>query len=58
MQLDCLPMIGDNRQLVTDEPVEFAKSPVEVQDCCRKITDHFKGIYRLYPNLIKENRRR
>jgi hypothetical protein len=22
-----------------------------------KITDHFRGIYRIYPNLIKENRR-
>jgi hypothetical protein len=43
-------MIGDNRQLVTNEPVE-------VQDC-RKITDYFKGLYRrIYPNLIKENRR-
>ena len=42
-------MIGENRQLVTDEPVE-------VQDY-RKITDHFRGIYRIYPNLIKENRR-
>ena len=47
-------MIGENRQLVTDEPVEFEKEPVEVQDC-RRITDHFRGIYRIYPNLIKEN---
>ena len=30
-------MIGENRQLVTDEPVEFEKYPVEIQDC-RKIT--------------------
>jgi hypothetical protein len=30
------------------EPVE----PVEVQDC-RKITGRFRGIYRMYPNLIK-----
>ena len=29
---------------------------VEVQDC-RKINDHFGGIYSVYPNLIKENRR-
>ena len=36
-------MIGENRQLVTDEPVEFDKLPVEVQDF-RRITDHFKGI--------------
>jgi hypothetical protein len=24
---------------------------------CRKITDRFRGIYGMYPNLIKENRR-
>ena len=50
-------MIGENRQLVTNEQVEFEKSPVEVQDYCRKITDHFRRIYRTYPKLIKENRR-
>ena len=38
-------MIGENRQLVTDEPVE-------VQDC-RKITDHFRGISRIIPILMK-----
>ena len=43
-------MIGENQQLVTDEPIEFEKKPIEVQDC-RKTTDHFK----IYPNLIKEN---
>ena len=43
-------MIGENRQLVTNEPVE-------VQDYM-KIADQFRGIYRIkYPNLIKENRR-
>jgi hypothetical protein len=26
-------MIGENRQLVTHEPVEFEKQPVEIQDC-------------------------
>ena len=36
--------------------VEFEKQPVEVQDCM-KITDRFGGIYRIYPYLIKENRR-
>ena len=41
-------MIGENRQLVTGEPVEFEKYPVEIQDC-RKINDHFRGIYRIYP---------
>ena len=49
-------MIGESRQIVTNEPVEFEKLPVEVQDC-RKITDCFRGIYRIFPNLIKENRR-
>ena len=49
-------MIGENRQLVTDEPVEFEKEPVGVEDG-RKITDHFRGIYRIYPDLIKENRK-
>ena len=42
-------MIGENRQLVT-------YGPVEVQDC-KKITDQFRGIYTIYPNLIKESRR-
>ena len=42
-------MIGENRQLVTNEPVEVHK--------CRKITDRFRGFYRIYPNLIKGNRR-
>ena len=44
-------MIGENWQLVTDEPVEFDKQPVEFQDC-RKITNPFRGICRIYPNLI------
>ena len=42
-------MIGENRQLVANEPVE-------VHDC-RKITDHFRGIYWIYRTLIKENQR-
>jgi hypothetical protein len=42
-------MIGENRKLVIDEPVEFEKQPVEVHQDCRKITDHFRGIYRIYP---------
>ena len=36
------PMSGKNRQLVADEPVEFEKWPVDVQDF-RRITDHFGG---------------
>ena len=46
--------IGEKRQLISNEPVEFEKLLVEVGDC-RKITDHFRGIYRIYPNLIKED---
>ena len=34
-------MIGENHQLVTDEPAEFEKLPVEVEDC-RKIINHFQ----------------
>ena len=51
--LGCQAMLGENRQLVTNEPVEFEKLPVEVQ-ICRKITDQFLGIYRIYHNLMKE----
>ena len=43
------PMIEENRQLVTNEPVE-----VKV---CRKINKHFRRIHGIYPHLIKENRR-
>ena len=39
-------MIWENRQLVTDEPVEVV--------VYRKITYPFRGIYRIYPNLTKE----
>ena len=46
-------MTGENRQLVTDEPVEVEKYTVEVQDF-RKISDRFREIYRIYSNLLKE----
>ena len=49
-------MIGEDRQLVTYELVDFEKYPVEVQDCM-KITDCFRGIYIIYPNFIKEIQR-
>ena len=39
------PLSGENRRLVTDEPDEFEKSPVEVPDF-RRITDHCRGICR------------
>ena len=45
-------MIEENRQFLIDEPVEFEKQPVEVQEC-RKISDHFRGIYRIYPNFSR-----
>ena len=35
------PMSGKNRRLVADQPVEFAKSPVEVQDFM-KFTVHLE----------------
>ena len=38
-------MIGENPQVVADEPVEFENEPVEVE-YFRRITDHFRGIYR------------
>ena len=36
-----------NGPLVTDEPVEFEKEPVEVKDL-EKIADHLGGIYGIY----------
>ena len=49
-------MIRENRQLVANDPVAFEKESVEVQDC-RKFSNHFRGIYRVYTNLIRENQR-
>ena len=43
-----LRMIGENRQLAKDEPVE-------VQDFMR-ITDHFRGIYAICLKLIWKTR--
>ena len=54
--MSVVAMTGENWQLVTNEPVEFEKSPVEVRTK-RKITSHSRGIYRIHPNLVKENRR-
>ena len=48
------PLSGENWQLVTDVPVEFKKWPVEVWDF-RRITDQFRGIYRIYLKWIKQN---
>jgi hypothetical protein len=42
------PTSGKNRRLVADEPVEFEKQPVEVQDF-KKLTNRFRGIFiRIY----------
>ena len=43
-------MVGENRQLVTDEPIEFEKQPVQVHDYM-KITDHPRGSYRNKPQI-------
>ena len=40
--------------LVTDEPVEFEKESVEVGDL-KRISDHFRGIYRMYLKFHKAN---
>ena len=50
-------MIGENRQLVTKEPVGLEKEPVKVHQDCRKFTNHLRGVYTIYPNVMKENRR-
>lgn len=47
-------MNGENQLLVKDQPVEFDKQPVGVQGF-EKITDHFRGIYRIYLDLTMKN---
>ena len=47
-------MSGENWRLVADEPVEFEKQPVEVQDF-GKFTNHFRGIYGIYFKWMKAN---
>jgi hypothetical protein len=49
------PMIEENRQLVTNEPVEFEKDAVEAQDC-REITNRFRGIYRVRTPRFNEGK--
>ena len=44
----------ENCELVADEPVQFQKWPVEVQDY-RNFTDLFRKIYRTYLKLIIQN---
>ena len=47
-------MNGENKPLATNELVEFEKSHVEVQDFT-KITNYFRGICRIYLELMKKN---
>ena len=47
-------MVGKNWRLVTNEPVEFENSLVAVQDF-KIITDHSRGIYRIYIPQINES---
>lgn len=49
-------MNGENQLLVKDQPVEFDKQPVGVQGF-EKITDHFRGIYRIYLDLTMKTDR-
>jgi hypothetical protein len=48
-----LSMNGENQLLVTDEPFEFEKQPVEGQDI-RENTEHFRGIYIVNPSFTKK----
>ena len=48
-------MSRENRRLVTDEPVEFEKLPVEVGDFM-KLTYHFRGIYKIYLKWMKASK--
>ena len=45
-------MFDKNWPLVADEPVEFEKQLVEAGNL-RRITNRFRGIYRIYLNWIK-----
>ena len=49
-------MNGENWLLVIDEPVEFEKLLVEVQDF-RKIYVCLRGMYEIYLKFIKKNRK-
>ena len=52
-----LRSIGENRQLVSNEPVELEKEPVEevVQDCQGKLPIRFRGICRrIFPNFVRK----
>ena len=42
--------------VVTNEPIEVGKSPVEVEDF-RKKTEHFRGINRIYLKVMKKTQK-
>ena len=45
-----------NHLLVTDEPVESGKQPVEVEGFMI-IIDHFRGIHRIFPLFTKKKQK-
>jgi hypothetical protein len=47
-------MNGENRPLLTNEPVEFEEEPAEEVQDLRKITDNFQRICGVYLKFIKE----
>ena len=49
-------MYMENRLLATNESIEFEKETVEVNGFM-KITHRFRGIYGIYPTLIKEDQK-
>ena len=55
--LECVVGVyGENWLLLADEPAEFEKQPVEVQDF-KKITNHLEWIYGIYHNLANIDRK-
>ena len=49
-------MNGEHRPLVTDDPVEFEKYAVEVQDFSM-MTEHLREIHGIHLKLVKKNRK-
>jgi hypothetical protein len=48
--------IGENLPQITDEPIEYEKYLLEVQNL-KKIANHFRRIYETYPKLPKKNQK-
>ena len=51
------PMIQKNRHLITDEPVKFANNQLKSRNNQLRLqvtADHFRGIYRIYPQFNEE----